>query len=250
MAFLCSLGCFWGPFLVYFWPFLRPFGASFGTLFAFFILFLSFLPFSQPFSLLFLPFLGPCLLCCLWLFLAFSSCFYFCSSVFVYYYISSRISCSIFNYIINNQLCTVNTHTGKKLSGKSNDEILEAVVSRFSDYNDHAVQQFFELIMVSFDCEEAAVSALKDGGVPLLGMWCRIDSGPPTTIVHLFDYPYEQDEECVHDFFDTYGTVKSVHCQKYISHHNVCTSTCLVDLVTTQMPPHQVNSKGYVSYVI
>ena len=50
-------------------------------------------------------------------------------------------------------------------------------------------------------------------------------------------------------FFDTYGTVKSVCCQKYISHPNVCTGTCLVDLVTTQMPPHQVNIKGYMCHV-
>lgn len=150
---------------------------------------------------------------------------------------------------MHNQRRTVNIHTGIKLSGKSCDEILEAVLSCFSDYNIHCVQQFFDLIRVTFDFEAAAVSVLKERGARLFGIWCRMDGGPPTTIVHLFDYPYEEDEESVSDFFGTFGTVKSVHCQKYISPSKICTGTRLVDLVMTEMPPRQVNVKGYICSV-
>lgn len=150
---------------------------------------------------------------------------------------------------MHNQRRTVNIHTGRKLSGKSRDEFLEAVLSLFSGYTVHAVQQSFDLVRVTFDLEEAAVSALKQRGVRIFDMWCRMDGGPPTTIVHLFDYPYEEDEESVGDVFDDYGTVKSVRCQKYLSHSNVCTGTCLVDLVLTQMPPRQVIIKGYMCRV-
>ena len=155
----------------------------------------------------------------------------------------------IVSYIMHNQRRTVNIHTGRKLSGKSCQEILEAVLSRFNDYGIHADQQFFDLIRITFDCEEAAVSVLKDKGVRLFDMWCRMDGGPPTTIIHLFDYPYEEDEESVGAFFDTYGTVKSVRCQKYVSHPDVCTGTRLVDLVMKQMPPRMVNIKGYMCRV-
>lgn len=150
---------------------------------------------------------------------------------------------------MHNQRRTVNIHTGRKLSGKSRDEILEAVLSCFSDYNIHCVQQFFDLIRVTFDFEATAVSVLKERGVRLFGIWCRMDGGPPTTIVHLFDYPYEEDEESVSDFFGTFGTVKSVRCQKYISHSKICTGTRLLDLVMTEMPPCQVNIKGYICRV-
>ena len=143
----------------------------------------------------------------------------------------------IVSYIMHNQRHTVNIHTGRKLSGKSRQEILEAVLSRYNDYGIHAVQQFFDLIRVTFDSEEAAVSVLKDKGVRLFDMWCRMDGGPPTTIIRLFDYPYEENEESVGAFFDTYGTVKSVRCQKYVSHPDVCTGTHLVDLVVKQMSP-------------
>ena len=66
---------------------------------------------------------------------------------------------------MNNQCCTVNIHTVTKLSGKSHDEILEAVLSCFSDYNVQALQQFFDLIRVSFDCEEKMVVCVALGHV-------------------------------------------------------------------------------------
>ena len=150
---------------------------------------------------------------------------------------------------MNNQRRTINIHIGRKLSGKTRDEILEAVLNCIKDYNVRCVQQLFDLIRVTFDLEAAAVSALKDKGVRLFGIWCRMDGGPPTTIVHVFGFPYEEDDESVGDLFGTFGTVKSVRCQKYLSRTDVCTGTRLVDLIMTEMPPRQVIINSYVCRV-
>lgn len=97
---------------------------------------------------------------------------------------------------------TINIHTGKKLYGKSREEILEAVLRLFQDkFEVVAVQQCIDVVRVTFGSEEAAVEALKEKGIRLFGIWCRIDGGPPTTIVHLFDYPHEEDGEAIATFF-------------------------------------------------
>lgn len=61
------------------------------------------------------------------------------------------------------------------------------------------------VVRVTFGSEEAAVEALKEKGVRPLGIWFRIDGGPPTTIVHLFDFPHEEDEEAITTLFSGYG---------------------------------------------
>ena len=217
----CFLGPFSGPFAFlgrFSWP-----------LFVF-----AFWPFSGPFAFHFAFLL---LLCFCFFLLSFS------------FFVVISLVVIVFKYIMSNQRHTINIHIGRKLSGKSRDEILEAVLNCFKDYNVHCVQQLFDLIRVTFDLEAAAVSALKDKAVRLFGIWCSMDGGPPTTIVHVFGYPYEEDEESVGDFFDTYGTVKSVRCQKYLSCSDMCTGTRLVDFILTEMPPRQVIIKGYVCHV-
>ena len=103
---------------------------------------------------------------------------------------------------------TVKIHCRKKLSGKSRDEILDAVLEKFE--NVVAVQQCLDVIRLTFKEEEQALSALQETGVRLFGMWCRMDGGPPTTIVHLFDYPYEESAEAISAFFSDCGVVISV----------------------------------------
>ena len=88
-------------------------------------------------------------------------------------------------------LSTVNIHCGRKLSGKSRDEILDAIVQSFGLANIRAVQQNLDVIRVTFQSEQQASAALRENGVRLFGIWCRMDGGPPSTIVYLFDYPFE-----------------------------------------------------------
>ena len=70
-------------------------------------------------------------------------------------------------------------------------EILEEVLTKFDPV---AVQQSLDVIRVTFRSEEDAVLARRENGIRLFGLWCRMDGGPPATIIHLFDYPYEEDE--------------------------------------------------------
>ena len=130
---------------------------------------------------------------------------------------------------------TVNIHCGKKLSGKSRDEILDAVLGKFQ--NVEAVQQKLDVIRVSFNEEEHALAALRERGVRLFDMWCRMDGGPPATIVHLFDYPYEDPTEDISAFFADFGVVKGVCHQKYLRNGDIATGTRLVDIVLSETPP-------------
>lgn len=136
------------------------------------------------------------------------------------------------------------------MSGKSHDEILEAVLRAFGDkFEVVAVQQCIDVIRVTFGSEEAAVEALKEKGVRLFGIWCRMDGGPPTTIVHLFDFPHEVDEGAIATLFSEYGLVKDVRRQRYISRPEVFTGTRLVDLVVDRTPPRLVCIQGAVCRV-
>ena len=130
---------------------------------------------------------------------------------------------------------TINIRCGKKLSGKSRDEILDVILAKFQHVE--AVQQSLDVIRVTFREEGQALAVLQDGGVRLFDMWCRVDGGPPTTIVHLFDYPYEDPVEHITSFFSDYGVVKGVRYQKYLRNGDVATGTRLVDIVLKQAPP-------------
>ena len=141
---------------------------------------------------------------------------------------------------------TVNIHVGRKLANKSKDEILEEVLTKFDPV---AVQQSLDVIRVTFRSEEDAVLARRENGIRLFGLWCRMDGGPPATIIHLFDYPYEEDEELVKDFFSQFGFVKSVRSQKYLSKPDIYTGTRLIDLVLNSTPPRTVLIGGYMCRV-
>lgn len=64
---------------------------------------------------------------------------------------------------------TVNLHCGRKLSGKSKDGILEAIIQFFSLAHIQCVQQNLDIIRVTFRSEEHASSALRDSGIVFLG---------------------------------------------------------------------------------
>ena len=99
---------------------------------------------------------------------------------------------------------TVNIHVGRKLAGKTSDEILEEGLSKIDPV---AAQQSLDVVRVTFVSEEDAVLARRENGVRLFGLWCRMDGGPPATIAHVLDFPYE--DENVKYFFSQFGLVGS-----------------------------------------
>ena len=129
------------------------------------------------------------------------------------------------------------------MAGKSRDEILTAVLQNFQ--NVVAVQQCLDVVRVTFREEEQAPAALQEKGVRLFGMWCRMDGGPPTTIVHLFDYAYEEPAEAVSAFFSDYGVVKDVRHQWYLRNSDIATGTRLVDIVLSRAPPRVALINGF-----
>ena len=147
------------------------------------------------------------------------------------------------------QSCTVNIHCGRKLSGKSKDEILDTVLQVLDSTQITAVQQNMDVIRVSFRSEADASFAMRDNGVRLFGIWCRMDGGPPSTIVHLFDYPFEEEDEVIKETFGCFGLVKNVRLQKYLSRPDIYTGTRLVDVVLSEPPPRVVNINGYMCRV-
>ena len=61
------------------------------------------------------------------------------------------------------------------------------IVKKFEGLRIMAVQQFPDIIRVTFNSENIAIKVLNSSGVRLSDMWCRMDGGPPSTMVHLFD---------------------------------------------------------------
>lgn len=71
--------------------------------------------------------------------------------------------------MVSGQRRTVNIHTGRKLLGKTRDEILEEIIKCFQSRQIVAVQYFPESVRVTFDSEETAYDVLKlSSGVRLL----------------------------------------------------------------------------------
>ena len=112
-----------------------------------------------------------------------------------------------------------------------------------------AVQQSLDVIRGSFRSETHASNAMQDGSIRLFGIWCWMDGGHPSTIVHLFDYPFEEENEVIKEFFGRFGVVKHVRLQKYLSHPDIYTGTRLVDIVFREPPPRVVNINGYMCRV-
>ena len=142
---------------------------------------------------------------------------------------------------------TIKIHTGKKLSGKSRDEILEGIFQIYGDkFEIIAVQQNYEVIRVTFGSEAAALDALKEKGVRLFGIWCWVDGGPPVTIIHLFDFPHEEGDDLITQLFEAYGVVRGVRRQKNTSRLDVFTGTRLIDLLMDRAPPQMVSIDGCI----
>ena len=68
-------------------------------------------------------------------------------------------------------------------------------------------------------------------------------------MVHLFDYPYEEDAAPIDTLFKTYGKVKGIRHQKYISREDIFTGTRLIDIVIERTPPRLVSINGYICRV-
>ena len=88
---------------------------------------------------------------------------------------------------------TANIQTGRKLNDKLKEEIMKEVVKVFDGLDIVAVQVAYEVVRVTFKSDDGFKTAMTNSVVRLFGLWCPIlGGGPPVTIVHIFDYPFEE----------------------------------------------------------
>lgn len=86
-----------------------------------------------------------------------------------------------------------------------------------------------------------------NSGKHLFGLWCSIlRGGPHVTCVHDFDYSFEEDDLSLEIAFDTFGTVKSVKKQTFVSNPNVFNGTGLINIVLSRVLPRFLMADGYL----
>ena len=104
---------------------------------------------------------------------------------------------------------TLNVPVGKKLRDKLREDIMQEVFKVFNLLGVEAVQVTYDVIRVSFLTDEGFRRAKELTAVRLFGLWCPIlGGGPPVMIVHVFDYPYEEDNSYISSIFEDFGDVK------------------------------------------
>ena len=122
------------------------------------------------------------------------------------------------------------------------------IVKFFKKEHVRAVQICYDTIRVTFLCPEIFKKAKEHSGLYLFGMWCNIlGGGPPVTIIHLFDYPFEEEDSAIEEVFSDFGEVKRVKHQSYIASPGIFTGTRLISIVLRQgvNPPRFVTVNGY-----
>ena len=95
----------------------------------------------------------------------------------------------------------ISLQVGRKLAEESKDEIMTV----------KAVRVAYEVVRVTFASPENFGAAKSFSGKHVFGLWCFIlGGGPPITRVHLFDFPFEEDDRSLEVASEAYGAVKSV----------------------------------------
>lgn len=141
---------------------------------------------------------------------------------------------------------TISLQVGRKLADKSKDQILTEVLRVFSGLDVKAVQIAYEVVRITFATPEHFRAAKSFPGKHLFGLWCSIlGGGPPVTRVHVFDFPFEEDDRALEDAFGDFGAVKSVKKQTFLSQPNIFNGTRLVDVVLAGVLPRSLMIRGY-----
>ena len=152
-----------------------------------------------------------------------------------------------FAFVIMRLPKTISLQVGRKLADKTKDEILTEVLRVFAGLDVKAVQIAYEVVRVTFASPEHFRAAKSFSGKHLFGLWCSIlGGGPPVTRVHVFDFPFEEDDRSLGVAFEAYGAVKSVKKQTFLSNQNIFNGTRLVDVVLSGVLPRFLMVDGYL----
>ena len=109
---------------------------------------------------------------------------------------------------------TISLQVGSKLVDKSKDEIMTEVLRVFAGLDVKAVQVAYEVVRVTFASPEHFLATKSFSGKYLFGLLCSILRGrPPITRVHVFDFPFKEDDRSLEVAFEAHGRYSQV-CQK------------------------------------
>ena len=144
---------------------------------------------------------------------------------------------------------TISLQVDRKLADKTKDEILTEVLRIFAGLDVKALQIAYEVVRVTFASPEHFRVAKSFSGKHLFGLWCSIlGGGPPVTRVHVFDFPFEEDDRFLEDAFGDSGTVTSVKKQTFLPNPNIFNGTRLVD--SRGFAPFSEGRWLFVSFVV
>ena len=133
---------------------------------------------------------------------------------------------------------SISLRVGCKLADKSKGEIMTEVLWGFAGLDVKAVQVAYDVVCVIFASPEQFRAAISFSGNYLFGLRCSIfGGGPPITRLHVFDFPFEEDDRSLEVTFEAYGAVKSVKKQTFLSNKNIFNGTRLVDAAVSVVLP-------------
>ena len=171
--------------------------------------------------------------------------FIFCFSRFSLCVFAFRFSSFTFARIMRLPK-TISLQVGRNLADKSKDQILTEVLRVFSGLEVKAVQIAYEVVRITFASPEHFRAAKSFPRKHLFGLWCSIlGGGPPVTRVHVFDFPFEEDDRALEDAFGDFGAVKSVKKQTFLSNPDIFNGTRLVDVVLAGVLSRSLMIQGY-----
>ena len=73
-----------------------------------------------------------------------------------------------------------------------------------------------------------------------------LEAAPPITRVHVFDFPFEEDDRSLEVALEAYGAVNSVKKQTFLSNQNIFNGTRLVDGALSGVLPRFLMVDGYL----
>ena len=110
---------------------------------------------------------------------------------------------------------TIIIQVGKKLSGKSKDEICEEILRVFGRAHVWAVQVGYEIVRETFKSADKFRAAKDKDSVYLFDLCCTVlGGGPQTTMVHIFDFPFEAEDDELRKVLVDYGVIKHTKGQQ------------------------------------
>lgn len=142
------------------------------------------------------------------------------------------------------QACTLNIQCRCKLADKSHTQIIKEVIRKFGSPV-IAVQICNEILGVTVWTDKAFRAVKLNEDVYLFSLnYVALSGGPPATPVHIFDFPFEEDETHIRVPLNPLAEIKHIAKQKYAG-SSIYTGMHLVFMNISDPVPKVLEIRGY-----